>query len=98
MSKELTFKEKMEKHFKILEQYVPIVARVHGEHHPEFFEVKSVFDAICVKVNDDTDLTEEFKTLRAITDNYKVPGDVCETYATVYQLLSEMDDEYHKAK
>ena len=30
MSKQLTFIEAWERHFKKLEQYVPIVARVHG--------------------------------------------------------------------
>ena len=29
-----------EKHLPLLEQYVPIVARVHGGSHPEFHEVK----------------------------------------------------------
>ncbi|HAF59558.1 MAG TPA: iron-sulfur cluster repair di-iron protein, ric, partial [Clostridiales bacterium UBA9856] len=34
-----TFNEVKARHFKTLEQYVPIVARVHGDKHPEFHEV-----------------------------------------------------------
>ncbi len=33
--------------------------------------------------------------LRQITDNYTIPGDVCETYAGVYNMLSEVDKAYH---
>jgi iron-sulfur cluster repair protein YtfE (RIC family) len=41
-----TFQEAKQKNMKTLEQYVPIVARVHGGHHPEFHEVRKLFDAI----------------------------------------------------
>lgn len=39
-------------------------------------------------------LDNEFKQLREITDNYTVPGDVCESYEAVYNMLSELDDAY----
>ena len=44
-----TFQEAKQKNMKTLEQYVPIVARVHGGHHPEFHEVRKLFDAITGK-------------------------------------------------
>lgn len=98
MVKDKTYNELMEKHFKVLAQYVPVVSRVHGEHHPEFFEVKSLFDTIYAKCQEveNPDLAEEFTKLRDITNNYTVPSDVCETYAAVYKMLKEMDETYSK--
>ena len=37
------FKEVVEKNFKTLDQYVPIVAKVHGGTHPEFHDVKKLW-------------------------------------------------------
>ena len=52
MSNQLTFNEVRERHFKTLEQYVPIVARVHGGSHPEFHKVHKLFDAINKKIKE----------------------------------------------
>ena len=66
MSKKLNFNEVKEINLKILEQYVPIVARVHGESHPEFHEVHKVFDKINIKIKevamDKPDLEEELNS------------------------------------
>ena len=35
-----------------------------------------------------------FVKLREITDNYTVPGDVCESYEAVYNMLAELDKAY----
>ena len=98
MSNQLTFNQVKESHFKILEKYVPIVARVHGGNHPEFHEVRKVFDAIMKKTKeagtDKPELNDEFIKLREITDNYTVPGDVCESYEAVYNMLAEADKSY----
>ncbi|MFY9173971.1 MAG: iron-sulfur cluster repair di-iron protein, ric [Peptococcia bacterium] len=87
--------------FTRLEQFVPIVARVHGEHHPEFYQVKELFEVIKKKVKEAgperLELGEEFAELREITDNYTVPGDVCESYEAVYNMLAEIDEAYHQA-
>ena len=37
------FNELKERYFDKLVQYVPIVAGVHGGHHPEFHEVHGLF-------------------------------------------------------
>ncbi len=93
------FSEAKEKYLETLEQYVPIVARVHGGTHPVFYEVQKVYDAIIVKVNEakeaKPELNEEFAKLREITDDYSIPGDVCETYEAVYNMLAELDQGYH---
>lgn len=98
MTNKLTFDEAKQKYLQKLEQYVPIVARVHGEHHPEFHDVRKVFDTIVEKTNaagsNMPELSAEFVRLREITDHYKVPGDVCESYEAVYHMLAKMDQAY----
>ncbi len=98
MTNKLTFNEAWEKHFKTLEQYVPIVARVHGSSHSEFYEVRKLFDTIKKKINkagsERPELNEEFAKLREVTDNYTVPGDICESYEAVYNMLAELDKAY----
>lgn len=88
-----------ERNFKTLEQYVPIVDRVHGASHPEFHDVRRLFDDINNKAKkagaDNLELDIEFKQLREITANYTVPSDVCESYEAVYNMLAELDKEYH---
>ena len=76
------FKEVVEKNFKTLDQYVPIVAKVHGGTHPEFHDVKKLYDEINekVKMSENPDLDNEFSEIRRITDNYTIPLDVCESY------------------
>lgn len=92
------FNEVKNKNMERLEQFVPIVDRVHGEHHPEFHDVRRVFDEVNQKVKsagkDKPNLDNEFKELRKITSNYEVPGDVCESYEAVYNMLSELDQAY----
>ncbi|MGI6225963.1 MAG: iron-sulfur cluster repair di-iron protein, ric [Peptococcales bacterium] len=98
MSKQLKFNQAIENHFKTLEQYVPIVARVHGGTHPEFHEVHKLFDTINKKIKkagaEKPELNEEFAKLREITNNYTVPSDVCESYEAVYNMLAEVDKAY----
>lgn len=88
-----------ERNLKTLEQYVPIVDRVHGSSHPEFHDVRRLFEKINLKVNktgaDTPELDTEFKQLREITDNYSVPDDVCESYEAVYNMLAELDEAYY---
>ena len=87
-----------ERNMKRLEQYVPIVARVHGGNHPEFHEVRKVFDQMNAKVkkagSEKPEIEMELMQLREITDNYTVPGDVCESYEAVYNMLEEVDKAY----
>lgn len=98
MSNQTIFNETVKKLFTRLEQYVPIVDRVHGKNHPEFHEVHRLFDEISKKVKEAgskiPELSEEFAKLREITNNYTVPDDVCESYEAVYSMLSEVDKAY----
>jgi iron-sulfur cluster repair protein YtfE (RIC family) len=93
MTDKQTFNEARTKHLKTLEQYVPVVARVHGKSHPEFFDVEKQFDSMLKKINETgaamPALSEEFEKLREITNNYSLPADVCESYEAVYKMLAE---------
>ena len=40
------FSEVVDQNLGRLEQYVPVVAKVHGGTHPEFHDVKKLFDKI----------------------------------------------------
>ncbi|BAM47505.1 hypothetical protein [Amphibacillus xylanus] len=85
--------------FPLLEKYTPILARVHGDGHPELAEVRDIFKAINdkVKQNDfsQIDLSADFKQLRIITNDYTVPSDGCETYKATYEMLARADQAYH---
>ncbi len=98
MSKQFTFHEIKKGHFKKLKLFVPIVSRVHGGNHPEFYEVRKLFDVIAKKTKESgaekPELHGEFAKLREITDNYTVPSDVCESYEAVYNMLAEVDKAY----
>lgn len=90
--------EKLSEHWKKLELYVPIVDRVHGGSHPEFHEVKRVFDKMINPLKAEPaqpELTEAFHELRRITSDYTVPIDVCESYEAVYHMLKDLDEAYH---
>ncbi len=97
MAEKTAFRKAQQEHMETLAQYVPVVARVHGAHHPEFHEVRKVYDELAGKLANDNApaLDEEFASLRRITSNYLVPDDVCESYEAVYQMLKELDDAYH---
>lgn len=98
--KKSKFENVVTKHIEKLEQYVPIVERVHGESHPEFYEVRKSFDVINEEIKLDLDsnpkLESEFKKIQKATNNYTVPSDVCETYEAVYEMLKEINEAYQK--
>lgn len=88
-------KEMFENNIKVLKQYVPIVSRVHGPSHPEFYEVAKVFNEIIIKVdNEDLNIKEELIEISTITNNYTIPNGVCESYEAVYNMLKEIDSLY----
>lgn len=94
------FRKEIIQNITLLEQYVPIVDRVHGAHHPEFHDVRRVFEEINAKLKDTevdkVELDKEFEQIRMITDNYRVPADVCESYEAVYNMLAQLDEAYYR--
>ena len=98
MSVNSKYQEIGQKVFPLLIQYVPVVDRVHGAHHPEFHEVRALFDTIIKKTKANNqvqpELNVEFAQLRKITHDYTVPKDVCETYEAVYTMLKAINEAY----
>lgn len=96
----MKFNELKKEYSKKLELYVPVVARVHGGSHPEFYDVQKLYNKINEKIkgteSDKLLLQEEFEELRRITNNYTIPEDTCESYEAVYNMLSELDEAYNK--
>lgn len=95
-----TFYKVNETNLKRLEQYIPVVDRVHGPSHPEFHDVRDLFERISLKAKKaeagKLELANEFTRLREVTTNYSVPDDVCESYEAVYNMLSELDKAYQE--
>ncbi|HHU61225.1 MAG TPA: iron-sulfur cluster repair di-iron protein, ric [Natronincola sp.] len=87
-----------EMHLDKLELYVPVVERVHGPSHPEFYEVRKIYDRLIDKIRnagvEQAELAKEFEELRKVTNNYVVPEDVCESYEAVYNMLKDLDEAY----
>ena len=85
-------------HMERLEQYVPVVARVHGKNHPEFSEMHQLFNQLNEKIKatetENVDLNKEFKQLRKVTNRYEVPDDVCESTEAVFNMLEDLDQAY----
>ena len=73
---------------KELDKILPVVVRVHGEHHPELREVARLYDALKENRNSET-----AAKLREVTGNFTVPGDVCPTYAKTYADLEALTRE-----
>lgn len=99
MKEKTDFKETTKQHFKTLQQYIPIVDKVHGNNHPEFHTVRLIFQQMLKKVESentaDLNIKEEIQALQQITNNYTIPTDVCESFAAVYKLLNEVDKAYN---
>lgn len=79
-----------------LEMYVPVVARVHGPSHPEFYQVKEHYDALVAHIGGENNdmIGKEFESLKEVTNNYKVPEDTCESYQAVYEMLESLNRAY----
>lgn len=93
------FNELQESYSEKLKLYVPVVARVHGNDHPEFHDVHKVYNKINEKMekagSEKPALNDEFNELRRITNNYTIPENTCESYEAVYNMLSELDEAYN---
>ncbi|MEE8806947.1 MAG: iron-sulfur cluster repair di-iron protein, ric [Lactimicrobium sp.] len=75
-----------------MDLYTNAITKAHGAHHPEVFEVRKIYQQMAEKLKaGNADLSEEFRRLREITDNYSIPSDACGTLAATYEMLKEMD-------
>lgn len=75
-----------------LDLYTSAITKAHGQHHPEVWQVRSIYEEIQKKIHAGRyDLSDEFQQLRRITNNYAIPDDVCGAFRTAYQLLQQFD-------
>ena len=92
------FNQFTEEEFEKIDLYTKAIVRAHGDHHPEFANIRHSFESILEKqADEDADLTAEFKDLREVTNNYNVPADTCETTVATFDLLKEADELYTNA-
>lgn len=73
---------------KELDKILPVVVRVHGEHHPELHQVAKLYADL-----KETKSREILEKLRQVTDHYTAPEDACPTYQKTYQDLSILNQE-----
>lgn len=72
-----------------LNKILPVVDRVHGDHHPELHQVVALYEELKQAPS-----AELFQKLREVTSQYTVPSDACPTYEKTYQLLKSLDQEF----
>jgi len=73
---------------KELDKILPVVVRVHGDHHPELREVGALYNQLKAAPN-----AEVIAQLKAVTQNFAVPEDACPTYAKAYRDLKALTRE-----
>ena len=66
-----------------LDKILPVVERVHGDHHPELHEVAKLYG----ELKQGADVAAQ---LRQVTGNFTVPADACPTFAKTYKDLEEL--------
>src|SRR5699024_9857216 len=98
MMSEAVFQKLVKDNFEMLDLYTTAITRAHGKSHPETFKVRDIFEVIQARVveagESTPNLVNTFKQLQEITDNYKIPHDVCQTYANTYEMLLELNKAY----
>lgn len=70
-----------------LDKLLPVVVRVHGEHHPELAQVAELYARL--KQGDDPRTAQQ---LRTITGGFAAPADACPTFQKVYADLAALTE------
>lgn len=101
MANDLTFRKANTGNLMKINLLLPKVSKLYGSSHPEILEVQKVFEMMKKKTmaammgrTGNPELNEEFTSLREITNNYTVPDDVNENFATVYKAFEEVNKVY----
>ncbi|MGB3953934.1 MAG: hypothetical protein WBL05_01410 [Brooklawnia sp.] len=71
-------------------ELAPVIERVHGQHHPELTRVREITELLAAS-GPETHVEELFGELRAVTNDYAVPGDVCVTFRATYEFNRRAD-------
>lgn len=73
---------------KELDKILPVVVRVHGEHHPELSQVAALYTQL--KAAPTPEIAAQ---LREITCNFVPPEDACPTFRKTYEDLAQLTRE-----
>jgi len=68
-----------------LDKILPVVERVHGEHHPELHEVAALY----AEVRENAD-PPKLERLHDVTSGFTAPADACPTYIKAYADLAAL--------
>lgn len=71
-----------------LDKILPVVVRVHGEHHPELRQVAELYARL--KQDPDARTVQE---LRTVTNHFTAPADACPTFQKTYADLAALTGE-----
>lgn len=71
-----------------LDKILPVVARVHGDGHPELYRVLELYTAL--KEQPDK---AHFTEMRQLTGNFTLPEDACPTYEKAFRDLMLLEAE-----
>ena len=66
----------------------------HGTIGKPFFE--TVKNPISAMMNEHDAEGERFRTIAALSNNYRTPEDACNTYRATYAMLQEFEQDLHK--
>jgi regulator of cell morphogenesis and NO signaling len=59
-------------------------------------KVEGMQEVLEALTHDHDEIGAAIHEIRRLADNYKVPGDVCNTFMVTYQKLKEFEDDLHK--
>lgn len=48
-----------------------------------------LFEQLKEQISQEAEVSQTFEQIRKVTNNYTVPGGVCESYTAVYHMLAE---------
>ena len=70
---------------KELDKILPVVVRVHGEHHSELSRVAELY----AQLKQGQDVKAE---LNAVTNHFTAPEDACPTFRKTYEALRTLTE------
>jgi regulator of cell morphogenesis and NO signaling len=70
-------------------------ARIAG-HTPETEDLKTIRESLLKLNSEHEEIGDAVHTIRHLSNNYAIPGDVCNTFMLTYQKLKEFEDDLHK--
>lgn len=73
---------------KELDKILPVVVRVHGEHHPELRQVAALYTQM-----KEAPSAAVAAQLREVTGGFAVPADACPTFRKTYADLEALAGE-----